>query len=121
VPAGLSDERCRSKHWGGSGNTLSFLSKHEQIYHSAIQSLCAGILRVSSAALPLSSCSEGLAALQATGLVARRNESAKWAHPLGREVAVVWFHSQKLPERSCEEGTQAANTSKKWMRDRSHS
>lgn len=51
VPAGLSDERCRSKHWGGSGNTLSFLSKHEQIHHSTIQSRCAGTVRVSSAAV----------------------------------------------------------------------
>lgn len=65
--------------------------------------------------------SEYLAALQATGFVARRDEPAEWAHPLDREVAVVWLHLQELPQRSCEECAQAANAGKKRMREGSHS
>jgi hypothetical protein len=37
---------------------------------------------------------EGLATLQATGLVAGGDQAAKWAHPLRGEIAVLWFHSR---------------------------
>src|SRR5256885_16644669 len=68
---------------------------------------------------PLSWC-EGLAALQATCFVARRDESAIGAHPQWREVSVVWLHSKQLSQRSGQKGTQTTNPNKKRMPDRVH-
>jgi hypothetical protein len=52
--------------------------------------------------------------------VAGSDESTKWAYSLGCEVAVVWFDFQELSQRSCQEGTQAANAGNKRMREVSH-
>jgi hypothetical protein len=58
---------------------------------------------------------EGPAAFQATCLVARRDEPAKRAHSLRREVPVVCFHPQKSPQRSGQEGVQTTQAGKKRM------
>jgi hypothetical protein len=52
--------------------------------------------------------------------MARRDESTKWAHSLGREVAGVRFHFKELPQRGGEEGAQTANTGSKRVREVGH-
>lgn len=63
---------------------------------------------------------ERLAALQATGSVARGDESTKRAHALGREIAVAWFHADRLPQRRSQESAQTADAAKKGLREGSH-
>jgi hypothetical protein len=63
---------------------------------------------------------ERLAALQATGSVARGDESTKRAHPLGREIPVAWFHADRLPQRRSQESAQTADAAKKGLREGSH-
>jgi len=63
---------------------------------------------------------ERLAALQATGSVARGDESTKRAHPLGREIAVAWFHADRLPQRRSQESAQTTDAAKKGLREGSH-
>jgi hypothetical protein len=63
---------------------------------------------------------ERLAAFQATGSVARRDEPTKWAHALGREIADPRFHAQPLSQRRCHKGTQAAHNAKEPLRVGSH-
>jgi hypothetical protein len=67
-----------------------------------------------------SSRSERLAALQAKSSMAGRNQAAKWAHPLGREIAIAWGDPQLLSQRRSHIGAQAANTAKKRLREGSH-
>src|SRR5579862_121757 len=73
-----------------------------------------------SAPFPNLGCFERPAAFQATGFVARRDESAKRAYSLCGKIAIVRFHSQEFPQRSGQESTQTTNTDKKWMRDCDH-
>lgn len=63
---------------------------------------------------------ERLAALQAKGSMAGRDQAAKWAHALRCEIAIVRCDSQLLPERGRQIGTKAANTAKKRMREGIH-
>ena len=63
---------------------------------------------------------ERLAALQATGSIAGRDQAAKRAHPLRREIAISRGYSQQLSQRRSHVGTQATNTAKKRLREGSH-
>ena len=61
-----------------------------------------------------------LAALQATGFMARRNEPTEGAHALGGEITVVWFHPKPLPQRRRHVGNPASDAAKKGMRKGCH-
>jgi hypothetical protein len=52
--------------------------------------------------------------------VAWGDESTKRAHPLGREIAIAWFHADRLPQRRSQESAQTADTAKKGLREGSH-
>ena len=61
-----------------------------------------------------------LATLQATCFEARRDEATKRTHPLRREIAVVCLHSQRLPQGSSDESTQAPSTDNERVKDGIH-
>jgi hypothetical protein len=64
--------------------------------------------------------SERLAALQAKGSMAGRDQAAKWAHPLGREIAIARGDPQPLSHRRSQIRAQAANTAKERLQEGSH-
>jgi hypothetical protein len=61
------------------------------------------------------------ATLQATCFVARRDESAKRAHSLRGEVAIVRFHPKQFSQRSSNESTQVTNTDDELVQRSIHS
>jgi hypothetical protein len=63
---------------------------------------------------------ERLAALQAMHAMARGDESTKWAHALGSEIAVAWFPAEQSSQRSGYVSTQTPHTAKKRLRQGSH-
>jgi len=63
---------------------------------------------------------EGLAALQATASVARGDESAEWAHALGREIADPWLHAQRSSQPGSREGTQTSQIAKERLQEGNH-
>ena len=52
--------------------------------------------------------------------MAGRDQAAKWAHPLGREIAIARGDPQTLSQRRSQVSAQAANTDKKHLRKGSH-
>ena len=85
-------------------NTVPFLPEYEQGHYSTSWSGHLRRIRVSCAPFQLSGWFQPSAALQATRLVAWRDESTKWTHPLRSEVSVMWRHAKQLSHRRCQEG-----------------
>lgn len=94
------------------------MSQHEPLHRATIQSLCC-VKRLLEVYAVLG-WFKGLAAFHAAGSVAWCDESTKWAHPLGREIAVACFHSQEFPQASGHVGPKTTNLAKKRMRGGDH-
>jgi len=63
---------------------------------------------------------EHLAALQATGFMARCDKPTERAHALGSKIAVVGLHPKRLPQRRRQVGKPASDAAKKGMRKGCH-